>query len=207
MADLRPRTARNPPRAAISALNAAASCLRRRRSSSGKACTYAVKSAQRDVADRRRHLPGEIKFRRRAKTHGFAGIEKNSHRQFPFLLVELQKEFVQPAVKVPVQIAEIIPGDVVTIIGEFDRLAAGLCAVRLGRNSWRAAPPATGIVPACAANPESGAGRACRAFLKRIGRKVGYAAFKSDDGALSCCRRKPCRRLDLVAESGWDPFT
>ena len=90
--------------------------------------THAIKAAQRHITHRRGDLPGEIKLARLAKRHRFAGVEKEGDRQFAFLLVEFQEQPIQPAVEVPVQIAKIVPGDIIAVIGELDRLAARLAA-------------------------------------------------------------------------------
>jgi hypothetical protein len=52
---------------------------------------HPVEARQRDVADGRRHLPGEVKLARLAKGHGLAGIEEDAHRQLALLLVELEE--------------------------------------------------------------------------------------------------------------------
>ena len=82
----------------------------------------------------------KIKFARFAEGHRLAGIEKNPDRQLAFLLVELQKQPVEPPVEVPVEVTEIVAGDVIAIIGELDRLPAGLAAP-LALEGTLGAPP------------------------------------------------------------------
>src|SRR5439155_21360531 len=53
---------------------------------------------------------------------------KDRDGQFAFLLVEFQKQPVQPAVEVPIQITEVVAGDIIAVIGKFDRLPARLAA-------------------------------------------------------------------------------
>ena len=107
---------------------------------------HPIKAAQRDVADRRRDLPGEIELARLAEGHGLAGIEENAHRQLALLLVELEEQPLQPAVEIPVEVAEIVAVDVVAVIGELDRLPArAAAALALAPNSWPAARRAVGI--------------------------------------------------------------
>ena len=97
--------------------------------------THAVEAAQRDwLSNGGRNLPREIKFRRGAKSHRFACIEKNPYRQFPFLLVKFQEQFFKATVQIPIKITKVVSRDVITMIGELDRLAAGLAsALAFGR--------------------------------------------------------------------------
>src|ERR1043165_4353095 len=75
-----------------------------------------------------RHLPGESELARFAEGHGLAGVEENRDRQFPFFLVKFEKEPVQPAVEVPVEVAEVVARHVIPVVGELDRLPARLAA-------------------------------------------------------------------------------
>src|SRR5947208_2548529 len=89
---------------------------------------HTVETAQSDVADRGGHLPREIELARFPERHRLAGVEENRDRQFAFLFVELEKEPVEPAVEVPIEITKIVARDVIPIIGELDRLPARLAA-------------------------------------------------------------------------------
>src|SRR6185437_11865362 len=88
----------------------------------------AIKTAKRDVADGCGDLAREIELARFAKGHRFAGVEKNADRQFAFLLVEFEEEAVETTVEIPIEIAEIVAGDVIAVIGKFNRLAARAAA-------------------------------------------------------------------------------
>src|SRR5437667_9246492 len=89
---------------------------------------HAIEAAQCDVADRGGHLPREIELARFPERHRLAGVEEDRDRQFAFLFVELEKEPVEPAVEVPIEITKIVARDVIPIIGELDRLPARLAA-------------------------------------------------------------------------------
>ena len=66
-------------------------------------------------------------------------IEKNAHRQFAFFFVELEEKPFEPAIKIPIEITEIIPGRVIAVIGKLDRLAAGFAAPFAFGGAFRAA--------------------------------------------------------------------
>src|SRR6185369_3637802 len=99
---------------------------------------HAVKPAQGDIADRGRDLPREIELSRFPKRHRLAGVEENRDWQFPLLLVELEEQPVEPAVKIPIQITKIVARDVISVIGEFDRLPPGLAAPFAFEGAFRA---------------------------------------------------------------------
>ena len=63
-----------------------------------------------------------------AEIHRLAGVEKNPHSKLAFLLVKLQKQTIEPAIEIPVEITKIVARNVVAMIGEFDRLAARAAA-------------------------------------------------------------------------------
>ena len=95
--------------------------------------THAIKSAQRNVADGGGDLTGEIKFAWLAEGHGLAGIEENAHGEFAFLLVELEEKFVEATEEIPVEVTEIVTGDVAAVVGELDGLPArATAALALG---------------------------------------------------------------------------
>ncbi len=89
---------------------------------------HAIKAAQRHVADGGGDLAGEIEFARLAESHGLAGIEKNAHGQFALLLVELEEKFFEAAEEIPIEVAEIVAGDVTAVVRELDGLPAGAAA-------------------------------------------------------------------------------
>ena len=66
------------------------------------------KAAQRHVADGGGDLAGEIEFARLAESHRLAGIEKDADRQFAFLFVEFEEKPFEPAIEIPIEIAEIV---------------------------------------------------------------------------------------------------
>src|SRR5437867_5101603 len=101
---------------------------------------HAVEAAQSDVADRGGHLPREIELARFPERHRLAGVEENRDRQFAFLFVELEKEPVEPAVEVPIEITKIVARDVTSVIGELDRLPARLAAPLALERTFRAPP-------------------------------------------------------------------
>ena len=84
-------------------------------------------------------MPGEIKFARLAESHGFAGIEKNAHWQFALLFVELQEQPVQPAIKVPIEVPEIVARDIIPVVRKFHRLPASPAAAFAFERAFRAA--------------------------------------------------------------------
>ena len=88
----------------------------------------AVESTQRHVAHGGGDLAGEVKLGHLTKRHRLAGVEKNGDRKFALLLVELEEKAVEAAVKIPVNAAQIVAGDVVAVVGELDRLAARAAA-------------------------------------------------------------------------------
>ena len=95
--------------------------------------TDAIKAAQRHVADGGGDLAGEIEFARFAEGHGLAGIEENAHGQFALLLVELEEKFVETTEEIPIEVAEIVAGDVAAVVGELDGLPArATAALALG---------------------------------------------------------------------------
>ena len=80
----------------------------------------AIEPTQRHVAHGSSDLAGKIELGHLAKRHRLAGIEKNGDWKLAFLLVKLEEEPVEPTVDVPVDPAQIIPRDVVAVIGELD---------------------------------------------------------------------------------------
>ena len=95
---------------------------------------HAVKATKSDVAHGGGNLAGEIKLARLAESHGFAGVEEDAHRQFALLLVEFQEQAFEPAIEVPIEVAEIVAGDVIAVVGELDGLSArAAAALALGR--------------------------------------------------------------------------
>ena len=85
-------------------------------------------------------MPREIKLARFPERHRLAGVEENRDRQFAFLFIELEKEPVEPAVEVPIQITKIVARDVTSVIGELDRLPARLAAPLALERTFRAPP-------------------------------------------------------------------
>src|SRR5713226_2112714 len=78
---------------------------------------HTIKATESDVADGRGDLAGEVELARLAEGHRLAGIEENAHGQFALLLVKLHEEFFQPAVEVPVEVAEIVAVGVGAVVG------------------------------------------------------------------------------------------
>ena len=61
-----------------------------------------------------------MELARLAEGHGLAGIEEDADRQLALLFVEFKEQLLQPAIEIPVQVAEIIAVDVSAVVGELD---------------------------------------------------------------------------------------
>src|SRR5262245_25217796 len=96
--------------------------------------THAIEPAQRHVTDGSSDPACEIKFARLTEGHGLAGVEEYAHGQFALLLVELEEQAIKAAIEIPVEVPEIVAGNVRAMVGKFDRLPArAAAALALGR--------------------------------------------------------------------------
>src|SRR5262245_49653398 len=100
---------------------------------------HPIETAESNITNRRGDLAGEIKLPRLTKGHRLAGIQKNSHRQLALLFVKFQEKSFKAAIKVPIQVTEIITGNVSAIIGKFDGLTARAAAAFAPRGAFGSA--------------------------------------------------------------------
>jgi hypothetical protein len=68
-------------------------------------------------------LPGEIEFLATCETHAARAVEEEIDMQVLFLLKPLKEQFAVASVDVPVEIAEVIPGGILPMLGELNPAA------------------------------------------------------------------------------------
>src|SRR6266540_528023 len=72
--------------------------------------SHAVQAIETDIAQRRRNPSRIVQLRRSPHLHRLASIDKQMNGQVFFSSKDLEKQPVETAVNIPVDVAEIIPG-------------------------------------------------------------------------------------------------
>ena len=84
----------------------------------------AVHARQPEVAERGRGPPRRIELVRLAVVHAAARVDEDVDGDVLLLDEELHEEALEPRVGVPVELAQVVAGGVVAVVGELDALAA-----------------------------------------------------------------------------------
>src|SRR5262249_31421757 len=77
-----------------------------------------------DIAQRCRHASGIVQLRRGPHLHRLAGINKEMNGEIFFGSKELEKQVIETAVDIPVDITEIIPSVILPVITKLQTHAA-----------------------------------------------------------------------------------
>ena len=99
----------------------------------------AVEIRQSDVAKSGGHTARIVHLRGIAVSHGLAHVHEKVNRQVFFFLEQTQDQAVQSEVRLPIQVTEVVTGDVLAVVGK----------LKAGSSSFRAPfrPELTGEEP------------------------------------------------------------
>ncbi len=100
----------------------------------------AIEVGQGDVGQRGGDLPGEVELRRLAERHAPRAVQQEVDVQVFLFLEPLQQQLVVAGVEVPVEVAEVVAGRVLAVVGELDA-AAQLHRPPLGQERAAKHPP------------------------------------------------------------------
>ena len=89
---------------------------------------YAVSPHQADKPQRGGQLLGIVQLRGLAEFHRLAGVDQREKMQVLLLQVHLEKQPVEPRVRVPIDEPQVVAGHVAAKIGELDALPLALAA-------------------------------------------------------------------------------
>src|SRR5690606_26255777 len=83
-----------------------------------------VEIVERDVAERGSEAPRMVELGRLAERHAGARVDDQVQRQVLLGRVQLEEQLVEPRIDVPVDVAEVVAGPVVTEVGELQAATA-----------------------------------------------------------------------------------
>jgi hypothetical protein len=87
---------------------------------------HAIGANQSNEPQRRGKLLRVVELRGIAKRHAGAGVDEGIEVKVFLLEKELDDQLVEPGVEIPVEGSQVVAGDVVAIVGEFDTLTLPL---------------------------------------------------------------------------------
>lgn len=84
-----------------------------------------ISGGEGDGAEGGGEFAGEVEFvvvgvRFAAPVHGFGGVDENVNGEVFFFFKEFDEGFFEPGVHVPVEVTEVVAGDVVAVVGKLD---------------------------------------------------------------------------------------